>query len=274
MVVPRLNKFKKYTKSFELGLQSSLEYRANFFLSLISSIFPMIAQAFLWTTIFLNSKETNILGYDYAHMLTYIFIASIINKLVATGVEWEIASDIKDGGLNKFITRPVGYFPYRVASFLGSKVMQVGVVLIILSFILTVVNYKLGLAISISKIGFFFLSVILALTVNLFLSFTFSAVAFWATESWAVFTFMSLLIQFASGGLFPLDILGENAMKILNVLPFKYIVYFPTNIINNKLSFLEIQQGLLIQVIWLVGLYFCSKLVWNTGMKKYIAVGG
>lgn len=251
-----------------------MEYRANFLLSLFSGIFPMIAQAFLWSTIFLNSNQTTILGYDYSHMLTYIIIASIINKLVATGVEWEIATDIKEGGLNKFITRPVGYFPYRIASFMGSKVMQLGIVLAILSVILTVINRRIGLYIEIYKIGYFFLAIILALLLNLLLSIAFSAVAFWTTEAWATFTFMSLLIQFASGGLFPLDILGERVMQVLDILPFKYIVYFPTNIMNNKLSYMQIQQGLVLQLIWIIGLFAIAKILWKIGMKKYIAVGG
>lgn len=269
-----MKKFKKYIKAFELGLQSSMEYRANFALSLISSIFPMIMQIFLWTAIFFNSKEQEILGYDYMQMISYIVIASIINKLVSTGFEWDIAEDIKNGGLNKFITRPVGYFSYRIFSFLGSKVMQLAVVSVILTIILTVINSKFSLGITPERIALFLISIPLALLINTFICIISSSTAFWMTESWAAFIFMNLLVQFSSGGLFPVDILGKGFMKLLDFLPFKYIVYFPTNIINGKLPIQEIFTGIIMQCLWIAIMFILAKISWKIGMKKYIAVGG
>ncbi len=269
-----MKKFKKYIKAFELGLQSSMEYRANFALSLISSVFPMIMQIFLWTAIFFNSNDQKILGYDYVHMISYIIIASIINKLVSTGFEWDISEDIRNGGLNKFITRPIGYFSYRVFSFLGSKIMQLAIVSAILAIILTIINSNFSLGINPARILLFLLSILLALLLNTFLCILFSSAAFWMTENWAAFIFMNLLTQFASGGLFPIDILGKRFMRLLDFLPFKYIVYFPTNIINGKLQFEEIFIGIALQCAWIAATIALGKIFWKIGMKKYIAVGG
>ena len=51
--------------------------------------------------------------------------------MVATGFEWEIADDIKNGGLNKYVIKPVGYLPYRIACFLGQKSFQAVLMLVL-----------------------------------------------------------------------------------------------------------------------------------------------
>lgn len=265
---------QKYVKVFELGLQASMEYRVNFIMSIVSTIFPILIQVFLWTAIFNNSGKSIVYGYDYMRMLTYVIVAGIVSKLVATGVEWEISGDIKDGGLNKFIVRPVGYFPYRIASFLGQKVMQLGIVIILLTVVLTIINIKLGLAIEPIRAIIFLVTIILALILNLFITFIISTVAFWISEAWAAFMILNLVINVASGGIFPLDIFGDKVMTVLNFLPFKYIIYFPTNIINGKMSFNDIAVGILVQGVWIFLLSLISKTIWNIGMKKYVAIGG
>ncbi|NOW06645.1 ABC transporter permease [Clostridium beijerinckii] len=265
---------EKYFKAIGLGLQSAMEYRVNFIMSILSSIFPMIIQIFLWIAVFKNSQSSVVYGYNYMQMLTYVVVAGIVSKLVATGVEWEISSDIKDEGLNKFITRPISYFSYRISCFLGEKFLQIIIINIILGIILIVMNIKLGLEIELKRVGIFLISIFLALILNLLLSLIISSFAFWITEAWAAFMILGLVVNVASGGVFPLDIFGQQVMRILELLPFKYIIYFPTNIINGKISFTEVGFGIYVQCIWIIFLFIFSKIIWNIGMKKYIAIGG
>ncbi len=55
MPVPWL---EKYSKAFELGFQTALEYRINFAISLISAAYPIFIQTFLWTAIYRRSRRT------------------------------------------------------------------------------------------------------------------------------------------------------------------------------------------------------------------------
>ncbi|MGD0092974.1 MAG: hypothetical protein ABSE73_23930, partial [Planctomycetota bacterium] len=56
---------KKYSKAFELGFQTALEYRLNFALSLVSAAYPIFIQTFLWTAIFKASAQPVVYGYTY-----------------------------------------------------------------------------------------------------------------------------------------------------------------------------------------------------------------
>ena len=69
---------KKYTKAFELGFQTALEYRVNFLISLISAAYPIFIQTFLWTAIYNASTEDVVYGYTYRQMIAYTFLAGLV----------------------------------------------------------------------------------------------------------------------------------------------------------------------------------------------------
>lgn len=265
---------EKYLKSFELGLQNSLEYRANFLLSLISTFFPMIIQYFLWTAIFENSPGSLIYGYTYGELIAYTLLAGIVSKFVAGGFEWEVADDIKNGGLNKFIIKPIDYFRYRISCFLGQKSIQMLITIILITIILFVLRSVPGFELDLRRMPVFVAAVLMALVLNFLILYGVSALAFWMTDAGGVFVMLGLLINIAGGGIFPLDIFGNTLVRVFDFLPFKYTIYFPTNILNGKIPFGDIPGGLLLQAVWIAVIFMAVKIIWRTGMKKYIAVGG
>jgi hypothetical protein len=98
---------QKYTKSFELGFQTALEYRLNFLISLISAAYPIFIQTFLWTAIYRNSTEQVVYGFTYRQMIAYTFLAGLIARIVRTGFEYEIMDDVKSGKFSKFLVQPL-----------------------------------------------------------------------------------------------------------------------------------------------------------------------
>ncbi len=264
----------KYLRTFQMGIQSCMEYRVDFIMSIFSGCFIVLIQIFLWTAIYRSSSSTVIYGYTYAQMIAYSLVAGLTAKIVSTGFEWEIEEDIKNGGLNKFIVQPIGYFMYRISSFLGRKALQI-LVLIILSLVaLLACSYYLNLSIDVSRILIFIPFVFLATLLNFLIYYCLSALAFVMTEVWGVFVAASQGILMLSGGIFPLDVFGEDVNHILSLLPFKYLIFYPANIINGRLTMAEITNGAMIQLIWILVLFVVANRVWVWGLKKYVAAGG
>ena len=58
----------KYTAALRIGVQKSLEYRFDFFVNILSTLFPILIQLFVWTAIY-ASGNTAYFGYDYTQML-------------------------------------------------------------------------------------------------------------------------------------------------------------------------------------------------------------
>jgi len=83
-----------------------------------------------------------------------------------------------------------------------------------------------------------------------------------------------MLMEFASGRFFPLNILPAFLFKLINFLPFSFLVFFPLNVYLGRLTLPEVYRGLLTQAIWIVLLFVVLKIVWSLGLRRYEAVGG
>lgn len=269
-----MKQLAKYGKCFQMGLQSAMEYRADFLLSLLSGGFIILIQCFLWTAIFQSSSSPLVYGYTYSQMMAYSIIAGLAAKMTSTGFEWEIAEDIKNGGLSKFIVQPVGYFLYRMASFMGRKTLQLAILAIISAAALFAMKGWVGLELETGRVLLFIPMVILAAALNFLIYYALSTLAFVMTEVWGVFVAAGQGILMLSGGIFPLDIFGKTVNRIFDLLPFKYIVFYPVNILNGRLTAQEIYQGLWVLLAWIALLLLLAGRCWKWGMKRYVAVGG
>ena len=65
-----MGSLSKYIKSFQMGLQSAMEYRTDFFLSILSGGFIILIQCFFWTAVFSSSDNPIVYGYTYPQMLS------------------------------------------------------------------------------------------------------------------------------------------------------------------------------------------------------------
>lgn len=265
---------KKYRCTFRLGLENALEYRADFFLSLLSTVFPIIIQTFLWTFIYSSPNASVNNGYTYSQIMLYTLLAGMVSKLVANGFEHEINQDIKTGGLNKFIVRPIGYLPYRLCSFAGGKVPAAGILAVVVALVLAVAAPLLGATIDPVRIPLFLGSLALGVLLNFAIFYCIAMLGFWFTEIANLFGTINIVVVVISGGVFPLDIFGPAVKRITDLLPFKYTTQFPVDVINGKLAFADIGWGLLSQGVWIALLLGLAYLMWNRGLKRYVAVGG
>lgn len=267
---------QKYKQALLIGFQNALSFRVNFFLSLGSAFFPILMQVFLWLAVFNNLPvgETQVYGFTMRGMITYVLTAAIIAKLTDTSIKWDIHNDIKEGGLSKFIIKPVGYLRFKVAQSMGQKAMPLFIILTLLFLCFTLFAPYLELNLQILNILLFLVSIAFALVLSLGIAFIVSSMAFWLTEAWALFMVLDVAILITSGGVFPLELFGATVNGVLKLLPFQYMVYFPTNIIKGVMSTQMILSGLLMQCVWIFIVYMLNRAIWNIGLKKYVAVGG
>ncbi|MNY39358.1 hypothetical protein D3C86_1740380 [compost metagenome] len=106
------------------------------------------------------------------------------------------------------------------------------------------------------------------------ISYAISAIAFWLSEISYFFEMTGLMVIIISGGMFPIEIFGPRVNTLLTYLPFKFTIYFPSNVINGKLDMDAILQGIGLQCLWIIIMYLISRIGWSIGMKKYLGLGG
>ena len=264
----------KYGKAFELGFQAALEYRVNFLLSLISAAYPIFIQSFMWTAIYQNSSEGVVYGYTYRQMIAYTFLAGLVARIVRTGFEYEIMEDIKNGKFSQFLVQPLGYFPYRLCCYFGQKLPGLTMILGILAVVLVGLNVFGGLSLELYRILAFLVTLALAVVLNFLIFYCFSSVAFWIIEIGFLFEGIRIVTILLSGGIFPLEVFGARFLQVMNLLPFKYTVSYPINVLNGRLPPGEMAQGMLIQCAWIAACLVIADFLWRLGGRRYVAVGG
>jgi ABC-2 type transport system permease protein len=264
----------KYTKTFEMGFESALEYRVNFLISLISAVYPIIIQTFMWTAIYTGSSQAVVYGYTFRQMIAYTLMAGLVVRLVRTGFEYQIMDDVKSGRFSKFLVQPLGYFPFRLSDYFGNKLPSQVIVLAFLALVLVGLFTFWGVAFELGRILLFLLALVLATALNFLIFYCVSAISFWIVEIGFLFEGIRIVTILLSGGIFPLEVFGPTFVAVSNWLPFKYTVYYPINILNGKLPINEVGIGLLVQCLWILLCWVLASLLWRIGSKRYVAVGG
>ncbi len=99
-------------------------------------------------------------------------------------------------------------------------------------------------------------------------------IGFWFLEvSSLVFIFM-MINFFLSGHMIPLDWLPAAIARPVQLLPFKYLAYFPAAVMLGRFSHADLSRELLIESVWVVGLFVCNRVAFHRGVRRYGAFGG
>ena len=131
-----------------------------------------------------------------------------------------------------------------------------------------------GVSIQFANILIFLVTIVLAIALNFLLFYSISAISFWIVEVGFLFEGIRIITILLSGGIFPLEVFGERFMQVVNLLPFKYTVSFPINVLNGKTDPADIVVGILVQCLWIIIFLAVSNLLWRVGSRRFVAVGG
>jgi len=265
---------RKYFHVMRVGFQNTMVYRVNFLLRAAFGLIPLLAMIYLWKTVYRN-QGSSVGSYTLPGMVSYYLVMTIVDAMTSvTDDDWQIAADIKDGNISQFLLKPINYTIYRLSLFLSGKLIFAAMSFVPLGiFIFLERRYLVGPA-DAATVGYFLASIVLALGLQFFMSYTMALLSFWLLEVSTVI-FMLFAFEYIAGGhLFPLNILPSALDKILHFTPFPYLLYFPVSVYLGQVKGLAVAQGLATQAAW--GIFFAglSQFVWRRGIKKYSAVGG
>ncbi len=264
---------RKYQCAAKTGFLSSLEYRLDYIFTILTAIFPIFIQVFIWTNVY-TEKNNAVFGYSFEQMICYAVLCNFVNHLISSNVHSLVNEDIKSGALNAYLLKPVNYIGYRAAGAFGGKITEFCIVSVLGTLSIGFLYFFSKIGISGLHILLFLASILLAFILHFFIFLCFSFAAFWITDTANLFRTFQVVVMVISGSVFPLDIFGELFMKISRLLPFQNLVYVPLNIIMGKLPLWESLQSLLIQIIWAFLFFVLAQIMWKRGSRRYMGIGG
>jgi ABC-2 type transport system permease protein len=264
---------KRYYPLISIELQRQFVYRFNMLAYRCGTVFEVMTQLIIWTAVF--QGNTLVAGYNYREMMTYVLLGWFFMFFTYTfGFEQVIARQIHTGELSNFLLKPISYIRYimvlslgrNIPSFITSLTFQGIFILVLHNTILPPVDPKV-----------FFLIVpmlIIGYGICVFSSIIVGLLAFWTHDVDGIFFAFRIIMRFLSGAYFPISVLPLALFNLFSFFPFIYTMFIPIQLYLGKINFSAGVKGLLIELVWLAGLYGLVRLLWKIGVKKkYEGIG-
>lgn len=262
-----------YRRVFGIGVQDTFVYRWNFVLRSLFSVIPLIATVFVWRAV--CEQGAGLAEYDLSSMVFYFVAVMIVDNLASpTEDEWRIAAEIREGQISALLIKPINHLAYRFSLFAAYRFLYSLVTLPVVACILWAMRGHLQLPHFWTTWPLFMLAVAGSALLQFFIAYSLAMLAFWILEVSTLIFILYSFEYFLSGHVFPLDLLSPRLHAVLQWAPFPYELFFPVQILLERLDPVAIQRGFAMQWMWVCILGGTARFLWVRGVRKYQAAGG
>ncbi len=262
---------KKYLVLAGLAFQKQLEVRSDFIFERIRSLSVMVSLYFLWSA--LLSHQDGLLGYNREHLLTYVLMATLLRAIVLSCASDYLPSEIAKGKLSDVLLRPISHMGWWAAQDASMKLLNLISASLELAIFMKLVSAPFFLPSEFLTWLGFAVSLVGGMIIYFQMSYLLGVLGFWTAQSWGPRFCFEVVLEFCGGAYFPIDLLPDTLQKIVSLLPFPYLVFYPLKIYLERGSFNVIGHCLLMQIIWIGILSLMIHTFWKAGLRKYAAEG-
>lgn len=246
----------------------SIEYRGQMIIWILSSVLPLVMMM-VWLSV--SATQGDIAGYSATGFISYYLAVTLFRRLTGAWIIWDMDHDIRQGTLSPKLLKPLNPIHHLLTIVIANKPIQVFFVLppVALASVLLGAQYDLSLPSLLLTV----LAAAGGLLIEFFVQAVIGTLAFWITQAVAVAEVWFWLRAFFSGWIIPVDVFPAFIRGPLLVLPFRYCLSFPIEIILGRLSPDQIALGFAIEYVRVFGLIAVFQFMWRRGLKLYGAVG-
>ena len=264
------------------SLGERLVYRGDFALGTLMRFLPIITQIFLWYAVFdsIGAAEgddpTEIGGFRFRDMVAYYLLAMIARAFSSMpGLASGIAMQIREGEVKRFLIQPIDLIGFLLLTRIAHKLAYyaIAVAPFALVFFLARSFFVDGwpsLPVFIAFCG----SLVMGFLIGFFLEAAIGMIGFWFLEVSSLLFVIMLFSFFLSGHMFPLTMLPESVLWFVNLLPFKYLAYFPAAIFLGKIPEEDLAMEMCIEAAWLAFFIVLCRIAYARGIRRYSGFGG
>lgn len=258
-----------YPALLRVGFAEAVAYRAEFLIWMLTTTMPLVMLA-LWSAV---AREGPVGRYDQPEFIAYFLSALLVRMLTGTWVVWLLVDEIRRGTLSQRLVRPVHPLLAYSADNLAGIPIRVVVALPVVVLLLASSGSE-RLTSSPLMLGLFVASLAGAWLIA-FLSMTaIGCLAFFLESALGIFGLWLTVQSLLSGYLVPLDLLPAAVRDAANVLPFRFMLSYPLELLTGQLDLAAALAGLGLQWLWVGVFAGLVAVAWRLGLRRYAAFGG
>jgi len=271
------NNIQKYYSVLKMSWIQTLEYRANALVGAFAIFSGLLIEYLLLSNVFKEEIQTAspIQNFEsFNHLIIYIMMCMMVGQLKSS---WHnslmMIEEIRSGELNKYLVKPISYFPYNFMNFIGhnSLFYLVYFTIMILTPIIMGPGYLFG---GILQIAGFLIALLISVFLSYSIYFCMVCFGFWFGEVRALIIAYNMTTIFLSGQLIPIQLFPDGLRQFVMNSPFRFMVDFPVSIATAKsIDPYFLFQGIVTQICWCIIMYGIGKFIYSLGVKQYEAFG-
>jgi ABC-2 type transport system permease protein len=265
---------RKFLAYFRQSLADAFIYRATGFIWMLNDLGPALIMLLFWLAAFKNRPSVS--GYTPGAMIVYYLGVMLINNLVSFQPQYFLSDEIRTGQFSNYLVKPINLTAYKLAGVLCWRLVRLIFFLPAMLVITKLFSRQLQ-SLDFSQLNFslFLAGLVLAFLLNFFIKLVLGLLTFWFLEAGWIFFIFEVLASFFSGEALPLDLFPPSLNLINNLLPFKYLLYFPLSLLLGRAgNSRELLLGFAMAVFWTVVSYGLYRRVLHKGIRNYCAYGG
>lgn len=248
---------------------SWMQYRSFFFVLAFGWMIPPLIYLLVWST---AAGDGSLGGYTRGGFVAYYLTLILVNQITYAQVNWTVGDLIRYGQINHILLRPIAPVYDALASEVAGKIVYLVFDLPIL--VLLAVIMKPEFDFTWEKGSLFLVALLLAWALRFLWGYWIALLAFWSARADALLTLQDSLIFLLAGQVAPITLLPGVLQSTAVVLPFRYMVAFPVEILTGNLSSAELTAGFTILSLWLAMAGVLTVIIWRRGIQRYAGFGG
>jgi len=260
-----------YWAVFVKNVRLQLQYRGEFLLAILSSLLGIYVQIAIWRALLGQSPELSPIGINA--MIAYIIVFFVIREASYTRFFATMHEKINRGDIAIDLIRPI-----NMKNMLLSEQASANVCSIIFSVlpvaILAGLMWGFELFIGIQLLLIFIPSLILAIALTFYCQYVFSLLIFWTRDQVYPRQITGGLLLIFSGSAVPLWFYPDWLRRIGEFLPFRLMGFETIQIFMGMLDTSQAARVVLLQMLWLGGLWLVERFLWGRIKNNVFVQGG
>jgi ABC-2 type transport system permease protein len=247
-----------------------LAFTGWFWVGQILNAIRLIILVYFWQAVY--AETTSLAGLTLQQTLSYILLARIFLPFIDHDLIWEFGDHLRTGSIAHVLLRPVDFqltaYVQALAKLLFFLIYQLP------QAALATLVFGLQWPADPAQWLAFIISALLGYTSLFFFHWCLACLTFYTTEVWGLGVLISGLTIFFSGSLIPLPIMPDWLRTLVLALPFAQSLAVPLSLLSGVTPLADAPQVWLSQIVWLVGLWLASRVVFRIAIRKVTVQGG
>ena len=257
-----------YPQLLRTGFAEAVAYRAEFLIWMFSTNMPLVMLA-IWAA---AARSGPVGAYSQEGFAAYYLAALLVRLMTGAWVVWEMTMEIRQGTLALRLLRPIHPLLQWSADNIAAIPMRGVVAIPVIGILLYVARGQL------SHDWFSWMLLVPALLGGWLLYFLVQAIigtlALRFESAASLFDAWLGVSNILSGYLVPLDLFPAAVRNLALVLPFRFQLSYPVELMLGRSSRLEALELLGAQWAYVLAFLLVTRVAWRSGLRHYAAYGG